>query len=89
MEGQNIEAIYPLSPGQQGMLFESLRNPGDGLFVEQLAFRLHGLLDEEAFAGAWRRVLARHPTLRTGFVWKSQDEPLQFVLRDVVAPIRT
>ena len=35
MGRQNIEAIYPLSPMQQGMLFHSLVTPETGVYMEQ------------------------------------------------------
>lgn len=81
MSKKNIEAIYPLSPPQQGMLFETVRAPESGIHVEQLTCTLHGNLNVSAFEQAWQRVVDRHSILRTGFVWKDQDEPLQVVLR--------
>ncbi|GEJ57771.1 hypothetical protein AMYX_25120 [Anaeromyxobacter diazotrophicus] len=82
-----VEDLYPLSPMQQGMLFHTLRDPGSGVYVEQLAFELEGALDADAFARAWQLVLARHPILRTGFVWEGVDEPLQLVHRGVELPL--
>ena len=83
----SIEQIYQLSPQQQGMLFETLSAPESGIFVEQEAHELQGDLNLDAFVGAWQRVVDRHEILRTGFVWKEQDEPLQVVLRRVVAGV--
>src|SRR5262249_1573188 len=31
----------------------------------------------------WKEIVRRHSIMRTGFVWKEQDEPLQVVLRKV------
>src|SRR6188474_1261320 len=86
MGRRDVEAIYPLAPTQQGMLFETLCAPGSGINIEQWSCTLEGPLDVAAFEAAWRRVLARHAMLRTGFVWKEQDEPLQVVLREVDLP---
>src|SRR6266545_2735614 len=49
------------------MLFESLAAPGSGIYVEQSSCRIEGDLDLDAFVGAWRGVLARHPALRLSF----------------------
>ncbi len=44
MTGKNIEAIYPLSSMQQGMLFECLSAPESGVYVQQLFCTLRGNL---------------------------------------------
>jgi non-ribosomal peptide synthetase component F/NRPS condensation-like uncharacterized protein/alpha-ketoglutarate-dependent taurine dioxygenase len=80
---KNIEAIYQLSPVQQGMLFDTLIAPNSGVHIEQITCGIHGNLDLNAFAEALQRVSDRHPILRTCFVWKEQDEPLQIVLRQL------
>jgi len=83
MSKKDVEAIYPLSPSQQGMLFETLSSPGSGIHIEQLMVTLHGDLNLRGFEQAWQRVVERHSLLRTGFVWKNQEQPLQFVLQRV------
>jgi hypothetical protein len=86
MAGKSYEAIYPLSPPQQGMLFECLLAPASGIHIEQTSCALHGRLDVEAFKEAWARMSERHAILRTAFVWKSVNEPLQVVLENVETP---
>ena len=44
---KNIEAIYPLSPMQEGLLFHSALEPNSGAYVEQLECKLKGKLDIE------------------------------------------
>ena len=75
-----IEDLYPLTPLQQGMLFETLYQPRSGLYIEQLSCVLEGPLDSAAFEQAWRQVADRHPTLRTAFLWEGLEDPLQAVL---------
>jgi amino acid adenylation domain-containing protein len=84
---KNVEAIYHLSPSQQGMLFETLPAPESGIYIEQAVCPLYGDLDLAAFRKAWQRVVERHAILRTSFVWKNQDEPLQVVFQRVELPI--
>lgn len=83
MNKKNIEAIYQLSPVQQGMLFDTLTAPNSGVHIEQITCKIQGNLELNAFEKALQRVVDRHPILRTCFVWKEQDEPLQIVLRQV------
>ncbi len=84
----DVEDLYPLSPLQEGILFESVYAPGAGLYVEQLVCRLDGELDEEALIAACRRVVASHPVLRTSFRWRELDRPLQVVHAQVEVDLR-
>src|SRR3712207_2777763 len=86
MSTKSYEAIYPLSPSQQGMLFETLVAPESGIHIEQIVFDFEGRLDFAAFERAWQEVVKRHPILRTVFVWQEQEEPLQVVLEGVEVP---
>ncbi|MGA9379449.1 MAG: amino acid adenylation domain-containing protein, partial [Phormidium sp.] len=79
----NIEDIYPLSPMQQGMLFESLYAPDSGVYCEQITCTLTGNLNVEVFEQAWQQVVAHHATFRTAFVWESVAQPIQIVWRQV------
>src|ERR1700674_2888746 len=81
MPTKNVEAIYELSSQQKGMLFDTLHASDSRINVEQKIFALRGDLDISALERAWQRVVDRHSILRTAFVWKNQDEPLQVVLR--------
>src|SRR3954469_1084692 len=79
MSRDNVEAIYGLSPLQEGMLFHSLLTPEAGLYVQQLSCRFQGHLDAAAFATAWRATLAHNPSLRTAFLWERLEKPVQVV----------
>ena len=84
----NVEAAFPLSPLQQGMLFHSLGAPGSAVYVIQIRCEVRGALQAEAFYQAWQRVLDRHQALRAAFVWEGMEEPLQVVGRRVRLPFR-
>jgi len=83
MTAKNVAAIYPLSPQQQGMLFDTLQLSAPGVHIEQKIYVLRGELDVPALERAWQHLVERHSILRTAFVWKNQDEPLQCVMREV------
>jgi aryl carrier-like protein len=86
-DGRPIEDIYPLAPIQEGMLFHTLAGPGSGVFVSQSSWGIAGAFDLAAFEESWRRVVDRHPVLRTGFDWESVGRPLQVVHRQVEIPV--
>jgi non-ribosomal peptide synthetase component F len=83
---KNVEAIYPLSPMQQGMLFHSLYAPQSGVYVEQITLTLKGNVKVAVFKYAWQKVVDRYSILRTSFIWENRSNPLQVVLKQVDLP---
>jgi len=83
MSTRKIEAIYPLSPVQEGILFHTRYAPQSGVYVIQFTCLLEGWLNVGAFQQAWQQVVERHPALRTLFAWERRDKPLQIVRRQV------
>ncbi len=81
-----IEDVYPLSPMQEGMLFDTLLAPGSGIYLMQDRFELQGFVDAAVFKQAWQQVLDRQPVLRTAFHWETASSPRQIVLRRVELP---
>lgn len=60
----------PLTPMQQGMLFEALRaEPGSGVYIEQVEARFTGALDIIAFQRAWGNLTGRHEVLHARAAW--------------------
>ncbi|GER90193.1 hypothetical protein KDW_43550 [Dictyobacter vulcani] len=83
---QPIEAIYPLSPLQEGMLFHTLYQPDGGDYITQLACTFEGKLAIDVFIRAWRQVMEQHAILRTALLWEGFDQPLQVVRKQVDVP---
>lgn len=83
MKPENIEDIYTLSPTQEGMLFHILTDRDLGMYIEQILCTLSGKLNISAFERAWQQILDRHPSLRSGFIYKNLDKPHQVVYREV------
>ncbi|PFH58666.1 hypothetical protein XA68_13399 [Ophiocordyceps unilateralis] len=66
-----VEDVYPCSPIQNGMLLSQTRSTA--VYYNRFLFRVKpnsgtGNVCEKRFARAWRRVVARHPILRTFFI---------------------
>jgi amino acid adenylation domain-containing protein len=80
---KNVEDVYPLSPMQQGILFHDLYDPRQKMYFMQIAWEVEGEINLALFESAWQQVVARHPALRTIFVWEGLDEPLQVVRHSV------
>jgi amino acid adenylation domain-containing protein/non-ribosomal peptide synthase protein (TIGR01720 family) len=80
---RGIEAIYPLTPTQQGMLFHDLYAPGSGTYLVQAIVVLRGDLNAPVFGRAWQRLVQQHAVLRSAFYREGLEQPLQVVYRHV------
>jgi natural product biosynthesis luciferase-like monooxygenase protein len=82
-------APYRLSPIQEGMLFHYIQDPHAGVDVEQLVCSLPEAVDVHSLSSACRKLVARHPVLRTSLQWENVDRPLQSVQPQVETPFET
>ncbi len=79
MNTKEVEASYPLSSMQQGMMLHSLHE--GGAYIQQMTCDLKETLDPIALLQAWQQVLQRHEILRTAFRWEGIPEPIQEVYK--------
>lgn len=91
--GPDVEAVYPATQMQLGLLFEAEAAPDSALYLDVVSRRIAGTFDEALFSQAVRLTLRRHPALRTRFDLSTLDTPMQVVRRDpavdlVVADLR-
>jgi amino acid adenylation domain-containing protein len=84
---EDAEAAYPLTRLQAGMVFHSELHPESAVYHDIGTFHLRMPLREELLREAIRRVVVRHPTLRTSFDLASYSQPLQIVHREAPAPL--
>jgi len=85
---ENLEALYPLSPVQMGMLYHSMSDPESGVYVVQISFDVAGDFRPDLFREAWAQIFDRHPIFRTVFLSMDAAKPLQAVLKTVKLPWR-
>ncbi|MCV6638057.1 amino acid adenylation domain-containing protein [Candidatus Albibeggiatoa sp. nov. NOAA] len=84
MDKKNVEAIYPLSPMQQGMLFEALYSKDSYYYIEQVSFSITRQgFDPQQFMAAWQHIVNKYQTLRSLFVWEKTKKPLQIILKQL------
>lgn len=87
MNASEIEASYPLTPMQAGMLFHHLYLPALDAYFGQAHWPITGPLNIPAFQAAWQRVVQRHTILRTSFDWSGPSGPVQSVHREATVPL--
>jgi amino acid adenylation domain-containing protein/non-ribosomal peptide synthase protein (TIGR01720 family) len=75
----DLEAIWPLTPLQEGLLFHARYGEGDDPYHVQLALELEGALAPARLRGALDALLARHATLRVSVQVTAQGQPVQVV----------
>ena len=81
---ENTEDILALTPMQEGMLFHYLKDPGSGLYFEQLCLEISGdvEIDVKFFEKAWNFVIESNAMLRAVFRWEKVDHPIQVILKE-------
>ena len=86
-EKPSLEAVLPLTPLQEGLLFHAQydEQSGPDVYVMQLGLDIDGPLDVPALRAAAQALLARHGNLRAGFRHDG-PRPLQFVPKEAELP---
>jgi amino acid adenylation domain-containing protein/non-ribosomal peptide synthase protein (TIGR01720 family) len=84
---RSIDDIYPLSPMQQGILFQSLLAPEQATYINQLVATLHAP-DVQRLRTAFEAAVPRHDILRTSFT-ADEATPMQIVHRQARMPVVT
>ncbi|KAL4973044.1 hypothetical protein BDW66DRAFT_143034, partial [Aspergillus desertorum] len=67
----DVEAIYPCSPIQQGILMSQVKSPSEYYIQQSFEIRPRtssGKLDHTRLLAAWQVLVNRHPMLRTRFI---------------------
>ncbi|EXI78300.1 MAG: Linear gramicidin synthase subunit D [Candidatus Accumulibacter appositus] len=86
MTNDSIQAIYPLTALQEGLLLHTLDGKRPGAYFEQYCCDFHGELALANLQWAWQSACDRHDVLRTLFTWDGRDRPLQIVRKRVDLP---
>jgi amino acid adenylation domain-containing protein len=81
-----VEAAYPLTRMQAGMLFHSEYTPEANTYHDIFSLHLRGACDPEVLRSVVRELVARQDVLRTSFDLTSYAEALQLVHREVELP---
>ena len=80
---ETIDAAYPLSPIQKGILYQAQVNSEKDIYHVQTLFEFSGSMNPKWFEQAWENLIKNHPVFRTYFIWEFLKEPIQVVLNQV------
>ncbi len=82
-----VQDVRPVTPMQQGLLFQALVEPDSDAYFQQMTFTLTGVQSPGALADAWRDLCAAHEVARTVLVIGPGGVPLQIVLNALAVPV--
>ena len=82
LDKNNIFDIYPLTEGQQGILFETIKGTQDPVYAIRILIGYDFLLDETRFCQAWESVLENNELLRAVIRWKKINKPVAVILKE-------
>ena len=83
----NVQYAYPLSPLQEGLLFDCLMNERRDVYILSLGFELSSSSSVSMFVAAINRVFNRHEALRSAVIWETLQAPIQVVCRQITVPV--
>ncbi|MFC6011285.1 amino acid adenylation domain-containing protein [Nocardia lasii] len=85
-----LQDIWPLSPLQQGLFFQSAyaTDASPDIYTAQFTLEFDRALDPVPLRQALTDLLRAHPALRAGFVDAGLPEPVQIVARDPQVRLR-
>ena len=79
---KEIQAVYPLSATQRGMLFYLVNaSDSDENYREQLNLIVSKDISLDCLTQAWQAVVDHNPVLRSIYSWENKAQPLQAVLK--------
>ena len=70
MNRKKLYDVYPLSPMQSGLLFQSLYAPESDTYFVQTIFKLQGEIRPTTLKQAWQIITTHYPIMRTGILWR-------------------
>ncbi|CAE6524666.1 unnamed protein product [Rhizoctonia solani] len=74
---EDIEAVLPTFPVQEGVLFQALVSPTQ--YIQHFIYRIKEQCESADLHRSWAETIRQHPILRTAFL--VEDTPLQVLLR--------
>ncbi|GAB06498.1 non-ribosomal peptide synthetase [Gordonia amarae] len=82
-----IEAIWALSPLQEGLYFQSVVSEDLDIYNAQFVLEFDRALDPDRLRHALTALMADHPALRGGFTHAGLPGPVQYVVDRLPAPL--
>ncbi len=76
-----VEKIFPLSPTQEGMLYQSINTADSSVYIGQHVIELEDV-DGQFLKKAWQLLINKYMALRTVFIWEELSRSVQAVYKN-------
>ncbi|MCL9759756.1 non-ribosomal peptide synthetase, partial [Frankia sp. AiPa1] len=82
-----VEAVWPLSPLQEGLYFQWALDRTSDAYTAQFSFDFDHRLDADRLRRATTAFMAANPTVRAGFLSDGLPHTVQAIARELPAPV--
>jgi len=81
-----IDAIYPLLPNQEGLLYHTLKEKVSGNYITQVLLKISGDINIDDVKVSVQSMIDESSALRTGFFLGESFAPVQVIRKNVLLP---
>lgn len=74
-----VQAVYPLTPIQTGLLFHAIEHPKSSPYFIQISWACARKYNAKAMLEAWDLLIRNHELLRATYLWEVLDTPIQVI----------
>lgn len=83
---ENVLYIFPVTSMQNRILTQNLIYKAAHQDISLLKYIIQGELEVDLFQQAWNYILDMHPILKTGFIWRKLNSPVQIIYNKAKIP---
>ena len=88
IDKEKFSDIFPATELQLGMIYHSLKNPGDAVYHDIFRYSFQLSWNQSAWEKATQQIIERHEALRLSFDIASSTTPLQRIHRSIRSPLK-
>ena len=81
IDAGNVKDLYELSPMQEGLLYQAIKDNQSAAYFEQVNLQIRGRLDLSHLKESFNKLLERYDIFRTVFVYEKLIRPVQVVMK--------
>lgn len=84
---EDVQAVYSLTPIQEGLLFHAIQDPKSEAYFVQTYWHCRGEYNAKAMLEAWNAVFRNHELFRASYLWEGLAYPVQVIYKEAKVTI--